>query len=83
MQMFIYWMTHSVQLMRIPLQSFSMYAADKLLELFHKMVCFLLHVVLRPMFMQECVMTALAEKTVVLVTHQVEFLTETDRILVS
>ncbi|CAD6336545.1 unnamed protein product [Miscanthus lutarioriparius] len=30
----------------------------------------------------ECVMTALAEKTVVLVTHQVEFLTETDRILV-
>ncbi|XP_008659581.2 ABC transporter C family member 8 [Zea mays] len=27
-------------------------------------------------------MTALAEKTVVLVTHQVEFLTETDRILV-
>jgi ABC-type transport system involved in cytochrome bd biosynthesis fused ATPase/permease subunit len=49
----------------------------------HEMVCFLLHVVLRPMFMQECVMTALAEKTVVLVTHQVEFLTETDRILVS
>ncbi|TVU07887.1 hypothetical protein EJB05_41262 [Eragrostis curvula] len=30
----------------------------------------------------DCVMTALAEKTVVLVTHQVEFLTETDRILV-
>ncbi|KAG0514778.1 hypothetical protein BDA96_10G222600 [Sorghum bicolor] len=30
----------------------------------------------------ECVMTALAEKTVVLVTHQVEFLTETDTILV-
>jgi len=30
----------------------------------------------------ECVMTALAEKTVVLVTHQVEFLTETNRILV-
>jgi ATP-binding cassette, subfamily C (CFTR/MRP), member 1 len=28
-------------------------------------------------------MTALAEKTVVLVTHQVEFLTETSRILVS
>jgi len=49
----------------------------------HKMVCFLLHAVLRAMFMQECVMTALAEKTVVLVTHQVEFLTETDRILVS
>jgi ABC-type transport system involved in cytochrome bd biosynthesis fused ATPase/permease subunit len=33
--------------------------------------------------MQDCVMTALAEKTVVLVTHQVEFLTETSRILVS
>jgi ABC-type transport system involved in cytochrome bd biosynthesis fused ATPase/permease subunit len=47
------------------------------------MVCFLLHAVLRAMFMQECVMTALAEKTVVLVTHQVEFLIETDRILVS
>uniref|UniRef100_A0A0D3GHW3 Uncharacterized protein n=1 Tax=Oryza barthii TaxID=65489 RepID=A0A0D3GHW3_9ORYZ len=30
----------------------------------------------------DCVMTALSEKTVVLVTHQVEFLTETDRILV-
>ncbi|KAL6602858.1 hypothetical protein ACP70R_043219 [Stipagrostis hirtigluma subsp. patula] len=30
----------------------------------------------------DCVMTALAEKTVVLVTHQVEFLCETDRILV-
>ncbi|GJM98166.1 hypothetical protein PR202_ga15151 [Eleusine coracana subsp. coracana] len=30
----------------------------------------------------DCVMTALAEKAVVLVTHQVEFLTETDRILV-
>ncbi|RCV22675.1 hypothetical protein SETIT_4G239600v2 [Setaria italica] len=30
----------------------------------------------------DCVMTALAEKTVVLVTHQVEFLTETSRILV-
>ncbi|XP_062229045.1 ABC transporter C family member 8-like isoform X2 [Phragmites australis] len=30
----------------------------------------------------DCVMTALAEKTVFLVTHQVEFLTETDRILV-
>ncbi|KAJ1259572.1 hypothetical protein BS78_10G166500 [Paspalum vaginatum] len=30
----------------------------------------------------DCVMTALAEKTVVLVTHQVEFLTETNRILV-
>ncbi|TVU07886.1 hypothetical protein EJB05_41261 [Eragrostis curvula] len=30
----------------------------------------------------DCVMTALAEKTVVLVTHQVEFLSETDRILV-
>jgi ATP-binding cassette, subfamily C (CFTR/MRP), member 1 len=34
------------------------------------------------MFLQDCVMTALAEKAVVLVTHQVEFLTETDRILV-
>uniref|UniRef100_J3MF20 ABC transporter domain-containing protein n=1 Tax=Oryza brachyantha TaxID=4533 RepID=J3MF20_ORYBR len=30
----------------------------------------------------DCVMAALAEKTVVLVTHQVEFLTETDRIMV-
>ncbi|KAL6602856.1 hypothetical protein ACP70R_043217 [Stipagrostis hirtigluma subsp. patula] len=30
----------------------------------------------------DCVMAALAEKTVVLVTHQVEFLIETDRILV-
>ncbi|XP_062178955.1 ABC transporter C family member 8-like isoform X2 [Phragmites australis] len=30
----------------------------------------------------DCVMTALAEKTVVLVTHQVEFLTEADRIVV-
>ncbi|KAL6841672.1 hypothetical protein ACP4OV_028501 [Aristida adscensionis] len=30
----------------------------------------------------DCGMTALAEKTIVLVTHQVEFLTETDRILV-
>ncbi|CAN6221055.1 unnamed protein product [Urochloa humidicola] len=30
----------------------------------------------------DCVMTALADKTVVLVTHQVEFLTETSRILV-
>nr|QTX16888.1 ABCC8 [Echinochloa colona] len=30
----------------------------------------------------DCVMTALAQKTVVLVTHQVEFLTETSRILV-
>uniref|UniRef100_A0A0E0LCP1 ABC transporter C family member 13 n=1 Tax=Oryza punctata TaxID=4537 RepID=A0A0E0LCP1_ORYPU len=30
----------------------------------------------------DCVMTALSEKTVVLVTHQVEFLTETDWILV-
>uniref|UniRef100_A0ACD5ZSK9 Uncharacterized protein n=1 Tax=Avena sativa TaxID=4498 RepID=A0ACD5ZSK9_AVESA len=30
----------------------------------------------------DCVMTALSKKTVVLVTHQVEFLTETDRILV-
>ncbi|KAF0901840.1 hypothetical protein E2562_006467 [Oryza meyeriana var. granulata] len=30
----------------------------------------------------DCVRTALSEKTVVLVTHQVEFLTETDRILV-
>uniref|UniRef100_A0A0E0AAY4 Uncharacterized protein n=1 Tax=Oryza glumipatula TaxID=40148 RepID=A0A0E0AAY4_9ORYZ len=30
----------------------------------------------------DCVMTALSEKTLVLVTHQVEFLTETDRILV-
>ncbi|KAL6841674.1 hypothetical protein ACP4OV_028503 [Aristida adscensionis] len=30
----------------------------------------------------DCVKTALAEKTVILVTHQVEFLTETDRILV-
>ncbi|PNT75777.1 hypothetical protein BRADI_1g37850v3, partial [Brachypodium distachyon] len=30
----------------------------------------------------DCVMTTLSEKTVVLVTHQVEFLTETDRILV-
>jgi ABC-type transport system involved in cytochrome bd biosynthesis fused ATPase/permease subunit len=34
------------------------------------------------MFMQDCVMTALSKKTVILVTHQVEFLTETDRILV-
>jgi len=33
--------------------------------------------------MQDCVMTALAQKTVVLVTHQVEFLTEASRILVS
>ncbi|KAI4962717.1 hypothetical protein ZWY2020_025902, partial [Hordeum vulgare] len=30
----------------------------------------------------DCVMTALSKKTVVLVTHQVEFLTETNRILV-
>lgn len=30
----------------------------------------------------DCVMTALAKKTVILVTHQVEFLAETDRILV-
>ncbi|KAK8274313.1 hypothetical protein V6Z12_D10G066300 [Gossypium hirsutum] len=30
----------------------------------------------------DCVMTALAKKTVVLVTHQVEFLSEVDRILV-
>ncbi|WOL09093.1 hypothetical protein Cni_G17846 [Canna indica] len=30
----------------------------------------------------ECVMSALENKTVILVTHQVEFLTETDRILV-
>ncbi|MCL7024271.1 hypothetical protein MKW94_017541, partial [Papaver nudicaule] len=30
----------------------------------------------------ECVMAALANKTVILVTHQVEFLAETDRILV-
>lgn len=35
------------------------------------------------MFLLDCVMTALSEKTVVLVTHQVEFLTETDWILVS
>lgn len=33
--------------------------------------------------LQECVMTALDKKTVVLVTHQVEFLSEVDRILVS
>lgn len=30
----------------------------------------------------DCVMTALSKKTVILVTHQVEFLTETNRILV-
>lgn len=34
-------------------------------------------------FLQECVMTALDKKTVVLVTHQVEFLSEVDKILVS
>lgn len=32
--------------------------------------------------LQDCVMSALEKKTVVLVTHQVEFLPETDRILV-
>ncbi|RLM54591.1 ABC transporter C family member 8-like isoform X2 [Panicum miliaceum] len=42
----------------------------------------LFYTILRRTFMQDCVMTALAEKTVVLVTHQVEFLTETSRILV-
>lgn len=31
---------------------------------------------------QDCVMTALREKTVILVTHQVEFLSEVDNILV-
>lgn len=32
---------------------------------------------------QDCVMTALERKTVILVTHQVEFLAKADRILVS
>jgi hypothetical protein len=31
---------------------------------------------------QDCVMTALREKTVILVTHQVEFLSDVDSILV-
>lgn len=33
--------------------------------------------------MQDCVMGALGKKTVILVTHQVEFLAEVDTILVS
>jgi ABC-type transport system involved in cytochrome bd biosynthesis fused ATPase/permease subunit len=32
---------------------------------------------------QDCVMSALENKTVILVTHQVEFLAKVDRILVS
>jgi hypothetical protein len=34
-------------------------------------------------YLQDCVMGALAMKTVVLVTHQVEFLSTVDKILVS
>jgi len=33
--------------------------------------------------LQDCVLTALREKTVILVTHQVEFLSEVDTILVN
>lgn len=32
--------------------------------------------------LQDCVMAALEDKTVILVTHQVEFLSKVDRILV-
>ena len=35
------------------------------------------------MQLQDCVMTALEKKTVILVTHQVEFLSEVDKILVT
>ena len=34
-------------------------------------------------WLQDCVMTALRTKTVILVTHQVEFLADTDKILVN